>query len=90
MRPLIFRTPVAFLTFAVTVAGAENDGTWTHPRCTRLPLTKFGPFIELSNGKLMTFDGIATWLSSDGDLWVTTRYHTKVAVSLREDAFVGR
>jgi len=66
MQHLVVGAVVALFTLVVAVAGAEGDGTWIHPRCTRLSLTKFGPFIELSNGKLMTFDGIATWLSSDG------------------------
>lgn len=55
------------LTLLVTASATDGaEDAWCHPRCKRLPLTKFGPFIELRGGRLMTFDGIFTWLSADG------------------------
>ena len=59
------------LAMASSADGAEE--AWCHPRCKRLPLTKFGPFLELSEGRLMTFDGISTWVSGDeGETWSKT------------------
>jgi len=37
----------------------SNEERWLHPSCTVLPMDKGGPFIELSDGSLLTIEGNA-------------------------------
>jgi len=60
------------LVMATALAGASQgaDEVWIHPRCGKLALEKFGPFIELEGGRLTAFDGGAVWASDDdGKSW---------------------
>ena len=69
-------TNVLFTMLAALPMASSADATeeaWHHPRCKRLPLAKFGPFIELNDGRLMTFDGICSWVSeNEGKTWSKT------------------
>lgn len=47
-----------------------DEERWLHPSCTVLPMDKGGPFVELSDGSLMTIEGNATIRSfDDGRTW---------------------
>ena len=47
---------------------------WLDPRCTALPLDRYGPFVNLRGGDLMTFDDNATAVSEDdGRTWSAPR-----------------
>lgn len=69
-------TNVLFMMLAALPMASSVDATeeaWHHARCKRLPLAKFGPFIELDDGRLMTFDGICSWVSeNEGKTWSKT------------------
>jgi len=55
-------------------ANASKEERWLNPRCTVLPIDKEGPFVELSDGSLMTIEGNATIRSSDdGKTWSEPR-----------------
>ncbi|MBC8234493.1 exo-alpha-sialidase [bacterium] len=48
----------------------SQEEHWLDPRCTVLPIDKLGPFVELSDGNLMTIEGNATHQSKDdGRTW---------------------
>jgi sialidase-1 len=62
------------LSFALVNTLANAAGVaktaWIHPQCSPLPLTRFGPFVELEGGKLMAFDGRSVLVSTDeGRIW---------------------
>ena len=66
---------VSCLAVANTWSGAVRLATnaWIHPKCSPLPLTRFGPFLEVENGKLLAFDGRSVLLSADeGRTWTPT------------------
>ena len=49
---------------------ASKEERWLDPRCTVLPIDKGGPFVEISDGSLMTIEGNATFESKDdGRTW---------------------
>ena len=48
----------------------SQEKRWIDPRFTKLPFERFWPFVELSDGSLLTIDGNATRTSSDnGKTW---------------------
>ena len=49
---------------------ASQEERWFDPHCTLLPMDKGGPFVELSDGNLITIEGNAAYRSSDdGKTW---------------------
>ena len=51
-----------------------NQGLWIDPRCTTLSSERFGPFIKLADGKILTIEDNATVISADkGATWSAPR-----------------
>lgn len=47
-----------------------DQNLWTDPRCTTLSSERFGPFIKLGDGKILTIEDNATVISTDeGVTW---------------------
>lgn len=54
--------------------GETNQDLWTDPRCTLLSIERFGPFIKLADGKILTTEDNATVISADnGETWSAPR-----------------
>jgi len=57
----------AMMTLFISVApSAAADEVWTDPRCSRLPFEKLGPFLHLSDGRILCIDGNTTTATNDG------------------------
>ncbi|MCZ6679941.1 MAG: sialidase family protein [Candidatus Poribacteria bacterium] len=55
------------------MSGTEKE-LWTDPRCTLLTNQKFGPFVKLGAGDILTVEGAATLVSADnGTTWSEPR-----------------
>ena len=52
-----------FLSAALSPAA---DEVWIDPRCSRLPFQKLGPFLHLSDGRILCIDGNTTTVTGDG------------------------
>ena len=51
-----------------------DQDLWTDSRCTTLSSERFGPFIKLADGKILTIEGNATVISADrGASWSAPR-----------------
>jgi len=62
---------LGLLACARAVLAAE---LWIEPRCTLISTSRVGPFVNLSDGRVMTIDGNATRTSSDdGKSWSEPR-----------------
>jgi hypothetical protein len=50
------------------------DETWIEPRCQKLPFEKLGPFVHLSDGRILCLQGNTTSLTADGgQTWSTPK-----------------
>jgi sialidase-1 len=64
----------ALAVLAISAVALGQEGRWIEPRCTVLPFTKTGPFVELDDGRLMMVEGNATITTSDdGQTWSEPR-----------------
>ena len=51
-----------------------DQDLWTDPRCTTLSSERFGPFIKLTDGRILTIEDNATVISTDrGETWSAPR-----------------
>jgi hypothetical protein len=62
--------PVAF----AAEGGSAKETRWIHPKCTLLPSDKTGPFVTLSDGRLIIVEGNGVLTSADdGRTWSEPR-----------------
>ena len=51
-------------------AGSASGGRWVHPLCRPLAADRNGPFVSLSDGRLISADTWGIWISADdGKTW---------------------
>ena len=46
----------ALLSTVSTVAAADPNESWIHPKCFQLPSDKLGPFVRLADGAVLAID----------------------------------
>lgn len=58
------------LVSSTAAVGADVPGRWLHSLCKPLSITKYGPFVVLENGHLMTVDrNVLAASADDGKTW---------------------
>jgi Neuraminidase (sialidase) len=56
--------------FLVSATALAADETWIEPRCSKLPFDKLGPFVHLSDGKILCLQGNTASVTTDvGKTW---------------------
>ena len=63
----------ALLSTVSTVAAADPNESWIHPKCFQLPSDKLGPFVRLADGAVLAIDQNQVIVSRDeGRTWVAS------------------
>ena len=60
----------ALVVLLISATAPAAEETWIEPRCSRLPFEKLGPFVHLSDGKLLCLQGNTASVTADaGKTW---------------------